>query len=58
MDLTEPIKLIQGLEARGANFIIQSAGSPSITVGLTQVDEHAHIMLTYISIGQKNSERR
>lgn len=40
MDLTEPIQLIQGLEARGANFIIQSAGSPSITVGLTQVDKH------------------
>lgn len=40
MDLTEPIKLIQGLEARGANFFIQSAGSPSITVSLTQVDKH------------------
>lgn len=40
MSLEEPIKLIQGLEERGANFIIQSAGSPSITVSLTQVDKH------------------
>lgn len=40
MDLTEPIALIKGLEERGANFIIQSAGSPSITVSLTQVDKH------------------
>lgn len=40
MDLTEPIKLIKGLEERGASFIIQSAGSPSITISLTQVDKH------------------
>ena len=40
MDLTEPLALIKGLEERGANFIIQSAGSPSITVSLTQVDKH------------------
>lgn len=40
MSLEEPIKLVQGLEERGANFIIQSAGSPSITVSLTQVDKH------------------
>ncbi len=40
MDLTEPIKLIQGLEERGASYIVQSAGSPSITVSLTQVDKN------------------
>lgn len=37
MDLTEPLDLIKGLEERGASFFIQSAGSPSITVSLTQV---------------------
>ena len=40
MDMTEPIKLIQGLEERGAQYFIQSAGSPSITISLTQVDKH------------------
>lgn len=40
MDLTEPIALIKGLEERGASFIVQSAGSPGITVSLTQVDKH------------------
>lgn len=39
MDLTEPIDLIKGLEARGASYFIQSAGSPSITVSLTQADK-------------------
>lgn len=40
MDLTEPIQLIKGLEERGASYFIQSAGSPSITISLTQVDRH------------------
>lgn len=40
MDLTEPLDLIKGLEERGASFIVQSAGSPGITVSLTQVDKH------------------
>lgn len=40
MDLTEPLDLIKGLEERGASYIVQSAGSPSITVSLTQVDRH------------------
>ena len=40
MDLTEPISLIKGLEERGASYIVQSAGSPGITVSLTQVDKH------------------
>lgn len=38
MDFTEPLALIKGLEQRGAQFIVQSAGSPSITVSLTQAD--------------------
>lgn len=38
LDLTEPLDLIQGLEARGASYFIQSAGSPSITINLTQAD--------------------
>lgn len=40
MDLTEPLDLIKGLEERGASYIVQSAGSPSITVSLTQADKH------------------
>ncbi|TCL77018.1 2,4-dienoyl-CoA reductase-like NADH-dependent reductase (Old Yellow Enzyme family) [Hydrogenispora ethanolica] len=40
IDLTEPIALLKGLEERGAQFFIQSAGSPSITISLTQVDKH------------------
>jgi 2,4-dienoyl-CoA reductase-like NADH-dependent reductase (Old Yellow Enzyme family) len=39
IDLTEPLDLIQGLEERGASFIIQSAGSPSITLALSQPDK-------------------
>ncbi|WP_312502609.1 oxidoreductase [Lacrimispora sp.] len=38
MDLTEPIDLIKTLEAHGANFILQSAGSPSITLDLAHPD--------------------
>jgi 2,4-dienoyl-CoA reductase-like NADH-dependent reductase (Old Yellow Enzyme family) len=39
IDLTEPIDLVKGLEERGASFIIQSAGSPSITLALSQPDK-------------------
>jgi 2,4-dienoyl-CoA reductase-like NADH-dependent reductase (Old Yellow Enzyme family) len=38
MDLTESIALAQGLEERGASYILQSAGSPSITLALSQPD--------------------
>jgi 2,4-dienoyl-CoA reductase-like NADH-dependent reductase (Old Yellow Enzyme family) len=41
LDLTEPIDLIKGLEERGAHYFIPSAGSPSITINLTQVDKSA-----------------
>ncbi len=40
-DPTEPIDLIKGLEERGAQYFIQSAGSPSITISLTQADKNA-----------------
>ena len=44
IDLTEPLDLIKGLEARGAQYIVQSAGSPSITISLTQAaKDHPYI---------------
>lgn len=39
IDLTEPLDMIKGLEERGAHFIMQSAGSPSITLALSQPDK-------------------
>jgi 2,4-dienoyl-CoA reductase-like NADH-dependent reductase (Old Yellow Enzyme family) len=36
MDLTEPLDLVKGLEARGAKFIIESAGNPSLTLAIVQ----------------------
>ncbi len=39
MDLTESIALCKGLEERGASYILQSAGSPSITLALSQPDK-------------------
>jgi 2,4-dienoyl-CoA reductase-like NADH-dependent reductase (Old Yellow Enzyme family) len=47
MDLSEPIDLIKGLEERGAQYFIQSAGSPSITISLTQADKH-HPYFAYL----------
>lgn len=41
IDLTEPIDLVKGLEERGAHYFVQSAGSPSITISLTQADRRA-----------------
>ncbi len=38
LDLTESIKLVKGMEERGAKFIMVSAGSPSITLALSQPD--------------------
>jgi 2,4-dienoyl-CoA reductase-like NADH-dependent reductase (Old Yellow Enzyme family) len=40
MDLTESIDLIKGLEERGAKYVIQSAGSPSHTLALSQTDRN------------------
>lgn len=39
MDLTESLDLVKGMEQRGAKFIIVSAGSPSITLALSQPDK-------------------
>ena len=39
MDLTESIDLLKGLEERGASYVIQSAGSPSHTLALSQPDK-------------------
>jgi len=38
MDLTESLELVKGIEERGANFILVSAGCPSITLALSQPD--------------------
>jgi 2,4-dienoyl-CoA reductase-like NADH-dependent reductase (Old Yellow Enzyme family) len=38
LDLSESIKLVKGMEERGAKFIMVSAGSPSITLALSQPD--------------------
>jgi 2,4-dienoyl-CoA reductase-like NADH-dependent reductase (Old Yellow Enzyme family) len=47
IDLTEPIDLVKGLEERGAQYIVQSAGSPSITISLTQADKN-HPYFAYL----------
>ena len=47
IDLTEPIDLVKGLEERGAQYFIQSAGSPSITISLTQADKY-HPYFAYL----------
>jgi 2,4-dienoyl-CoA reductase-like NADH-dependent reductase (Old Yellow Enzyme family) len=39
MDLTESLALVKGMEERGAKFILVSAGSPSITLALSQPDK-------------------
>lgn len=41
IDLTEPIALIKGLEERGAQYFVQSGGSPSITTSITQAERKA-----------------
>ena len=40
MDLTEPLELVKGLEERGASYIVESAGNPSVTTSLVQADRH------------------
>ncbi|MEI6100318.1 MAG: 2,4-dienoyl-CoA reductase [Eubacteriales bacterium] len=39
IDLTESIDLVKGLEERGANFILESTGAPSITMALHMPDK-------------------
>jgi len=38
IDLTEPLDLIKGIEERGAQYILVSAGNPSLTLALSQPD--------------------
>jgi 2,4-dienoyl-CoA reductase-like NADH-dependent reductase (Old Yellow Enzyme family) len=40
MDISESLELVKGMEERGAKFIIVSAGSPSITLALSQPDRN------------------
>ncbi len=51
IDLSEPLDLVKGIEERGAKFILQSAGSPSITLALTQPDrdipDYAYLHMTF-----------
>jgi len=39
MDLSEPLDLLRGLKERGANFILVSAGNPSLTIALAHPDK-------------------
>ncbi len=39
MDLTEPLDLVKGLEARGASYIVESAGNPSLTLPIVPTDK-------------------
>ena len=47
IDLTEPLDLVKGLEERGAQYVVQSAGSPSITISLTQAEKN-HPYIAYL----------
>jgi 2,4-dienoyl-CoA reductase-like NADH-dependent reductase (Old Yellow Enzyme family) len=51
LDLSEPCKLAKGLEERGAQYILVSAGNPSKTLALTQPDrdipDHAYLHFTF-----------
>jgi 2,4-dienoyl-CoA reductase-like NADH-dependent reductase (Old Yellow Enzyme family) len=51
LDLTESLDLVRGLEARGASYILQSAGSPSISLALTQPDrrlpDYAYLHMSF-----------
>jgi 2,4-dienoyl-CoA reductase-like NADH-dependent reductase (Old Yellow Enzyme family) len=39
MDLSESLDLVKGLETRGATYIIESAGNPSLTLPLVQAEK-------------------
>ncbi len=58
MDLTESIALVKGLEERGASYILQSAGSPSITLALSQPDkkipDYAYLHHTFTKVLKDN----
>ena len=47
IDMTEPLDLIKGLEERGAQYFVETLGSPSITVSLVQA-EKKHPYIAYL----------
>lgn len=47
IDLTEPLSLVKGLEERGAQYFVETLGSPSITVSLVQA-ERQHPYIAYL----------
>ncbi len=57
IDFGEIEKMVQGLEERGAKFILQSAGSPSITLALTQPDksmpDYGYLHFTFQNVVRK-----
>lgn len=57
MDLTEPIDLLKTLEAHGAQYILQSAGSPSHTLDLAHPDirtpDYAYMHFYFQSVCRK-----
>jgi 2,4-dienoyl-CoA reductase-like NADH-dependent reductase (Old Yellow Enzyme family) len=57
MDLTESLDLVKGLEARGAKYIIESAGNPSLTLPLVQAEKR-FAEITYLRFFFQKELRR
>ena len=57
LDLTEPLDLIKGLEERGAQYIVQSAGSRLLRLHLRRQKRTIPILPTCIRISRRNSRR-
>jgi 2,4-dienoyl-CoA reductase-like NADH-dependent reductase (Old Yellow Enzyme family) len=57
MDLTESLDLVKGLEARGASYIIESAGNPSLTLPLVQAEKR-FAEITYLRFFFQKELRR
>jgi 2,4-dienoyl-CoA reductase-like NADH-dependent reductase (Old Yellow Enzyme family) len=57
MDLTESLDLVKGLEARGAKYIIESAGNPSLTLPLVQAEKR-FAEITYLRFFFQRELRR
>jgi 2,4-dienoyl-CoA reductase-like NADH-dependent reductase (Old Yellow Enzyme family) len=57
MDLGEPLDLAKGLEARGAKFIIESAGNPSLTLAIVQAYKNVP-ETSYLHFGFQRELRR
>jgi 2,4-dienoyl-CoA reductase-like NADH-dependent reductase (Old Yellow Enzyme family) len=57
MDLTESLALVKGLEERGAQYFIQSAGCTAITEGLTNAGK-SHSYFAYLHIFFANEYKK